>query len=449
MNLMHPLLRVAIATCITAPAFAATIVVSPNGLIQYIAAGINHAVAGDTVKVLPGTYREWDIAIPSDKQGITIQGVGKVVVDASPTPGVMSSKGFLISAADTKIRGITVLGAKDTEPGAGVGGIAFDLFASGVTIENCSVIGCDSSGVFGLNVEITIKKTKFVRTGRPIWVVTPHCRIEDCSFDGCEGNNIDVTGGDVEIVGNKIRNAATFVDAGMAMSYGTAIRVTGNGAVITENVVENADSGVDVAATNIVVVENKVSNVVNGGLRVDGNCVITKNEVRAISNGDGIFFRNSNSAIIAENRVSHFARSGIFISPTASNVLVNSNQIDSGAVNSIGIHCEGANSTLTRNKVSHCRDGIAVFADGCTIEKNLCNENHCDGIDSRSNNATITKNKCVGNLGEGLENHGSAVTANDNTCSKNRIDVANVGTFASFSGNKFKTGGSTTPPDTN
>ena len=133
-----------------AAAQAATIVVHPGQSIQR---AVNHAHRGDTVRLLPGTYRQ-NVTI---RKGISLVGSGagrhgsRLVAGNVPTPSPCNE--------GSSANGICVAGQFDQQgnPGAPV---------RGVTIRNLSVHGFGAFGVVMFNANrVTVRGVAAIRNG--------------------------------------------------------------------------------------------------------------------------------------------------------------------------------------------------------------------------------------------------------------------------------------------
>ncbi len=93
-------------------AFARTLIVDKSGLGQYttIQAGINAALAGDTVKVFPGVYNE-QVNISTN---IVVQGSGyeytQIVANTDPAVSMSSGKVMWFAISSNTGRGVTMSG---------------------------------------------------------------------------------------------------------------------------------------------------------------------------------------------------------------------------------------------------------------------------------------------------------------------------------------------------
>lgn len=83
------------------PAFAGTVIVSADGPVTSVAAGVRTAQAGDTVLVSTGTYRETDILI---NKPIVLIGEQGAIIDGDGAEGDI----LLVAADSVTIKGLTI-----------------------------------------------------------------------------------------------------------------------------------------------------------------------------------------------------------------------------------------------------------------------------------------------------------------------------------------------------
>lgn len=137
---------------------AATIIVDASGGGQYtsIQAGINAAYSDDTVKVGPGTYDGFTI-----NKNITVIGAGP-----NFTKIVSSSNAIVVNANMTaRISGFTISG--------GNVGIHISNDHLNVTISNCVIMSCGSSGIYARNSNYST-------------IAVKNCTIADNAGDGID-----------------------------------------------------------------------------------------------------------------------------------------------------------------------------------------------------------------------------------------------------------------------
>ncbi|MBN0043443.1 right-handed parallel beta-helix repeat-containing protein [Streptomyces actuosus] len=112
---------------------------------QSIQDAVDAAAEGDTVLLLPGTYRE---SVKVTTPGLTLRGIGRRTVI---TPGTAKAPGSCAARGN----GICVMGAKDRD-------------VRGVTVADLTVTGFPGSGVFAMATDrLTVRNTTAARNG--VW----------------------------------------------------------------------------------------------------------------------------------------------------------------------------------------------------------------------------------------------------------------------------------------
>ena len=108
----------------------------------------------------------------------------------------------------------------------------------------------------------------------------------------------------------------------------------------------------------------------------------------------------------------------------------------------------GSGHTIDQNvSKSNSSDGFHIGGTNVTIAKNLTRDNARDGIDlDGGSNDTIDRNRAFDNGAEGIENNASGTQVTNNVAKRNRIDFANNGGGATFSGNVSGDGTAASPP---
>lgn len=248
-------------------------------------------------------------------------------------------------------------------------------------------------------------------------------------------------------------NGAT-VEMNTAMRCaGTFINVSGLGPVVRLNKAALSLGDITANGNNAVVEQNQMVDF--GYISVQGdNLTIRKNIVMGAPNDrNGISANQSTSAgggLIEDNKVADAANYGMYAN--CNNLVIRGNSFTRTGIESEGgVRIDGSLNKITNNLVMTC-SGPAFSVNGATNILVNCSASGAsvDGFQINNNGCTLLK--CVAMLcgGEGLDNGGQGTTVTGSVFKKNRIDVANDGTFVNvltFSvDNMFGTGGVTTLP---
>ncbi|NJO25791.1 MAG: hypothetical protein HC867_08580 [Bacteroidia bacterium] len=133
-------------------AFCRTIVVSAG---QSITKVIEQAKNGDTIKVMPGVYREGSITIT---KSITLIGINFPVID-----GQSQFENLVISGTNTKVSGFIL---KDSRHSSSNDYSAINIIdATGIIIDNNKVINAHSA--FTSRIQHTVPFGAMISVGRP------------------------------------------------------------------------------------------------------------------------------------------------------------------------------------------------------------------------------------------------------------------------------------------
>ncbi|MBK6941627.1 MAG: right-handed parallel beta-helix repeat-containing protein [Planctomycetes bacterium] len=458
------------------------VITVPSPGINTIQNGIDASSSGDVIRIKAGLYEE-TVTIGVNQGGITLVGVGKVILDARPS-AIASGPGLEVLGSGVTVKNITIRCAV-----TGLGGDGHGLLvdANAFTGSKIVVQHCEASGIHMLSLDSTLTNCRVEAVGG----AGIHAEfasglvLKSCVVRGAGGVGLELDGAGILVDSCRVRG-----------SRGNGIEVVGSDAIVRKCVVENADDDAIVADGLGALVDSCRLDTIDGvGIDADGadaivrRCKITATQSFAIGCGgdntrieDNVLTRcragiviGGTSQQVLRNRLTDTTLLGIDLD-TCSQALVANNVIvrvggaaissDKGALETIrdnvvkdavmladtpvraAFEISSVSATVSGNRLIGCGgDGIAITADDCEIVDNALKACMEDGIDVESGDACIIDgNVVLGCTGEGIENNGTNTTITNNVMKKNRIDLANDGTLDDVLGNVFTTGGTNEVP---
>ena len=232
------------------------------------------------------------------------------------------------------------------------------------------------------------------------------------------------------------------------------LSVSGANPVVRLNKSSDSFGDIIVSGDNAVVDQNQSLNL--GSLRVIGdNLTIRKNTIAGSPNDrDGISAQQNTAAggaMIEDNKVTDTVQSGLNI--TCNNAVIQRNRVSGGGTERNTAFLIGGNfNRLTYNVVMNCATHAFNIQGATNILVNCsAAEVGADGFHIEGDGNTLLKCMAMLCYGEGLDNGGTGTTVRDCLFKKNRIDVANDGSFLPdnvtfIANNMFFIGGPTTLP---
>jgi len=403
------LLAVALpATTLQADVF----VVAPGASIQ---AALDVAGPGDVVRVSAGTYTEL-LSIGTGRDGLVLEGKGKVVIDQLPPPSEGARvPGLSIASSSVVVRRLTLRHAAGTaiaatEPGlsgllldrvevVNPTGTAIDLLGDGHSLVRCRVVGAGDRGIVIEGQDALVSRNT----------------VEQCAADG------------IVIDGDQAEVSRNVVDQ---VRGDNGIDVFGNGALVSRNTVfRTDDSAITLDGDDAVVEKNQVQGVCSdAGVRVQGNHpVVSGNRISGVLDGQDTLRVVSlgGSGVVDGNVLSDGTGTGLSLSGDA--VLVSGNTITACGVDAFGLEVAGNLNIIDLNRIlrSHA-DGLRLDGNANVLTANSVLDGYEDGIVVGSGAANVLDGNLVkNNQSEGVENGGTGTVLRDNRILKNRIDLVN------------------------
>jgi len=482
-----------------ASADAKTFVVSKGGKFPTIQSAVNAASPGDTIEVKSGTYRE-NVIVHLNRSGLTIDGSGKVIIDAFPASGVAGGPGIRVFASDVTLRDLTIENARKTGSliGAGV-----YVSAARVKLEDLKVNNCHDSGLFvtsseaeirdchvracgdGLNAKgggISVKDFTAERVYDGIQMVgngarVTECevfqassygveiegndaRIKDCYVTGASSSAFDIVGDDARVTDCRTEAVYHFVRVTghralikknkIRRQYSDAIELTGNDHKVLDNSIADASgNGIDIEGEGATVSGNKIQRTYGTAVYVNGGgFVITDNDLRESTDGyEGISVRNAIGGLMADNEIRDNSGGGINIDDSCQSLEIRDNKVTSCGMHTYeGFVIDGNSHLVVDNVASKCgKDGFRLRGAEHVLKGNEARDSECDGFDLEGSHHQLRDNLAKGNGAEGIDVSSNNTLVKNNVCEKNRLDLANDGLNNVFQGNDFKSGGPTVP----
>lgn len=283
-----------------------------------IQGGVDHAVAGETVRILKGSYSE-NVIIPAGKDGLTLQGAdrAKVVLkpgipdtcEGDPTrtvfaggPNTMACRQFdddqtgceTAWAINRNDGGVSCFFEDDqclgcarnnqedesacTNTCGGGTGAGILVGSADVTIKSLSVRGGEASGIY-VGPDATATRITGVNiTGTPaagVDIRAVSTQVKQSQLKTC-GSGIDAAADDVLVRGNSLSQC------------GDCIFVEGDGARIEDNQVSIAGDCIEVEGNDAMVTGNTVTLCDGDGVSVEGNAMTVSGNVTDATDSSGI-----------------------------------------------------------------------------------------------------------------------------------------------------------------
>ncbi len=381
-----------------------------------IQAAVDASAPGDVVLVSAGVYEE-NVLIDVAHGVITIKGKGRVVVDARPQGQTATGPAFKILANDITLIGLEMRHAN----GAGEDAAGVNCSTAGLTMRDCVVRHSN---------------------GRAVYANGDDCTIIDCAFLGNNGG-LRINGARASVRDVLIQNDG---DRGIVVNGDDASVVRCRLATLEDG------RGVEINGENARVENCTVTNTDNEGIRVNGsNFLIKKCRLKDIGeNADGIEIANAaTSGRIESCTVEDACDSGMRIDGSGVTVRFVS-VTHCGAEDEPGVRLVGNGNMLDRVTVRGCQgDGFRMEGNGNQLTDCVAVDNGEDGFQIGATRIGNELESCtsVANLAEGIENGGTDSVVRKCVSKKNRIDLANSGTFSDFGANKIGRGDETTLPE--
>jgi hypothetical protein len=420
------------------PGSAATVVVSKNGPLQTVQAGIDAAFAGDTVVIKAGTYFG-NATIGSAKTGLTLKGSGKVVLDARGPGGAELGPGITVAATGVTIRGLTIRNA------AALGGVPGDgirIDAVACVVSDCIVTGCEDDGVEARSADCEILDCAFVSNNRGVrGQSSDRLRIVGCTFRGND-NSIDLDDSDDVLI-----QEASIKDSGVGDVMRSA---TSNRLTVRKVKLSDAGQIGDFSGDDLLI-EDVVGRRIGGGVRISGNTAIVR-DLDLVDLHDacaGVDLRAPNSTI-SNVRCVDASTHAIFVDELATHCQIDDVvAIRSGTIDDPPFLVEGDDASLTDCSIVRCpTDGFSIIAARVHLTRCVARQCAFDGFDVPNDANEAVLEDCVATqcLGEGIEISSLDVSLIRCIAKQNRIDFANDGVLL-LADVDFVTGGATFQPE--
>jgi parallel beta-helix repeat protein len=418
----------------------AVLFVDPNNLVirgafSTITAAVNAAHAGDTIKVVAGTYHEEQIDL--NKAGLTIiGGQVRIPVEEHPGPSTLvvenpTSIGFILDANNVTVEGFTIvqgvegIAANSAFSGYRILGNTFTDNAEGVIL-NTALVAAGTTTISGNHFESgTPSGLSAIQQDVDVAIVGPGASnvvISSNHFVATEATaSIDVDSTkqstNIQVLDNSFSG-----DAGIKMGNAASVKIDSNfilnplstaialdGGVTNSTVAGNTIVATSETSVDGIVVDASVVNGVNSGISMLNNTIRAMNV--------GISVDPANHTTISGNTVAFSSQDGINVNDTAGSV---------GHLIAPPTPIPATANTITGNTVAHSGGtGISVTSDtGDTVAHNVADDNQSGGIALTGTSTTaVTSNVAEFNVTAGI----SLSTGTKNTVSGNNVSFNDTG----------------------
>ncbi len=420
-----------------------------------IADAVAAAQPGDHILVGPGVYQEHVVSTVTNLQFIGKGAIWDGTL-SNGTPGVCLTstgdgvvvQGFIFRAGQANAAQVQLTGAGCRVlkcSSRGPSARFLKITGNSALVDTCTLYAVNSGAIEIIGDNATVRKVK--------------SRQGDDSVIGITGDNATVTGcimslnedgASINISGHyALVNLNSFVDCD------SGIYVEGTNAIVTKNRALNGGSSFISVDSDNAVVEKNISTA-GGGISVSGDAIAVRgNSLKSMRNEATGLTVNGNTVagggVVENNVIKDIAATGLSIS--INNAVIRGNRVTGAGTES------GENACRVSGSGNHLTNNIVIG--GGTHGFDITGANNifvkCSAIDSAADGFHITGSDntlliCDAMLctGEGLDNGGANTTILDCAFKKNRLDVANDGTFANagtfITDNTFTTGGPTQLP---
>lgn len=461
----------AVLTLFCTQAGAATLVVDDTGGGDYatIQEAVDNANAGDKILIRPHSDpRGWHESVVVNTSDITLVGGQK--------KGRKTAKAAFANHAKQRCSNVYLDGCDDTDCEKNV----LTVNASGVSLERVFIRHGYVEFTASADNGSVLKSCVLGDVNDPIRTSDPGpngITIRGNVFQGGRSESVDLYGDNHVIKSNWLLPC----DDGLRISGDNGqitqntlrhcnddmIEYNGDNGTITKNQFLGGDgSAIDYNGDNPTITDNFITGIADDGINVD--CLesnpactggtISKNEIEASTDDDeGIQIANANNFLIENNNIFYSTEHGISFNGQNSAILGNTivrAGTESTGESAIRIGSEGTysggnnlieNNTLFYSTFNSIRQ---EGGDNNTFRGNTITGSGRAGIRVDSGDSTVVSdNKIIDGQGEGIAVTGGTNTQIiDNTVTGNRTDICDdSGSIATFTGNTFDTGGTTTP----